>query len=286
MNGPAINTQAYGIVIMSCDSYQDVWPYFSKCWHKFWPTCPVETYLISETVPFDDDKIQNIMIGRKVCWSDMLIEVLNQLPHEHIIYMQEDYLLKSRVDNLDLMNKLNLYEQKNAAYLRLFPWPNPDKLLEDNDEIGILEKGAAYRTSLQCAVWNVKALKEILVPGESGWDFESNSVARSSSIKRPFLSVYHQIEFANLNKNKHVIDYFASGILHGKWMRECLSCFKAKGIVIKPGKRGILSRWDYFYYQYKKINRGSLFELINRWVFSTKFFNSIHYYYLLLTKKV
>lgn len=286
MNDTNVNTNDYCIVVMSCDSYRDAWPHFGYCWDLFWPNCPFDTYLISETIDFHHHSIKNIKIGQRVCWSDMLITVLDQLPHKHVIYMQEDYLLKSETIDKKLAEKLSVYEKENAVYFRLIPWPSTDQLLEPYDDIGVINKNSEYRTSLQCAVWDKNFLQSILIPGESGWDFEFHSVSRSSSTERPFLGLSNNVAFADLNNGKYPIDYFASGILNGKWMRECLYLFRNKGIKINPGKRGVLSRWDYFYYQYRKEHQNRLFDLLNKYIFRKSLFNIVHYYFLLFFRKV
>ena len=244
-----INIKDYTIIVMSCDSYSDIWPYFAKCWDRFWPDCPFDTYLISEEKEFKHERIGNIKIGRKVGWSDMLLEALDRIQSKHIIYMQEDYLLKGETNILKLNEFIDAYEKLDAAYLRLFPWPNADERLEKFPELGMINKTTKYRTSLQCAVWDVSILKQLTLAGESGWDFEAKSVERSSQINRLFLSVNTNLKWVNMNDHHHVIDYFATAVLHGKWMREAIFTFRKIGISIDSGKRGILNRWDYWYRQ-------------------------------------
>ena len=40
-------------LVVSCDAYADVVPAFIALWRKFWPDCPFETVLLTETVPCD-----------------------------------------------------------------------------------------------------------------------------------------------------------------------------------------------------------------------------------------
>ncbi len=269
-----INTKDYTIIAMSCDSYSDIWPYFAKCWDRFWPDCPFDTYLISEEKEFKHERIGNIRIGRKVGWSDMLLEALKQINSKHIIYMQEDYLLKGETNIFKLNEFLAAYEKLNAAYLRLFPWPNADKPLADFPELGTINNETPYRTSLQCAVWDASVLKQLTHNGESGWDFEEKSVERSSHVDRPFLSVNAPVKWENMNDHHHVIDYFATAVLHGKWMREAIVTFRKLGVVIPPGNRGVLNRWDYWYNKRKHNNSPKLkikfLLFLNKNIFNSK----------------
>lgn len=258
---------------MSCDGYSDIWPYFAQCWDRFWPDCPFEIYLISEEKEFKHERIGNIKMGRKVGWSDMLLETLNRIESKHIIYMQEDYLLKGEINMPKLDKFLCAYEKLDAAYLRLFPWPNADEALGEFPELGLINKTTKYRTSLQCAVWDVSVLKRLTHAGESGWDFEAESVERSSRIDRPFLSVNGALKWENMNDHPHVIDYFATAVLHGKWMREAILSFQQLDIKIVPNPRGILSRWDYRYHHRQKKNMKShqrnVLRLLNKRVFNS-----------------
>jgi hypothetical protein len=242
-----MNAQNYSILILSCDSYSDVWPYLTQTFDRFWADCPFEIYLCSEQKTFSHPKIKNIKIGRKAGWSEMMLAVLEQVKTPNIIYMQEDYLLKSKIDNQLIYSILKISEENKTAYFRLFPWPNPDLNFQDRSDIGALGLQSAFRTSLQCAVWDVQIFRSLLRKEESGWDFEANSIARTKNIDRPFLSLKAAVDYATMNAGTYPIDYFATGVLHGKWMREAIFYFDTVGIKISPGKRGVLTAWDYWY---------------------------------------
>ena len=271
---------------MSCDSYSDAWPYFTLCWDRFWADCPFDVFLISEQKSFNHPKTKNIKIGKRVGWADMLLHVLPQIKTDYIIYMQEDYLLKGKIDNDWLFGLLNIFEHQQAAYLRLLPWPNPDELLPNNSGVGIINKKSPYKTSLQAAVWDKEVLNQLTFEGESGWDFESKSVERSDKINKPFLSVYADVTYENLNNYNSPLNYFATGILNGKWMIECIRHFKNIGISINPGARGVLSRWDYFYYQFKKNNKNVFYEKLNQIIFKSAWFNKLYFSFLKFINKI
>ena len=37
------------VVILTCDSYSDIWEPFFKLKNKYWPDCKYDTYLITES---------------------------------------------------------------------------------------------------------------------------------------------------------------------------------------------------------------------------------------------
>ncbi len=269
----------YTIVVMSCDSYSDIWPYFGKCWHCFWPNCPFETFLISEEKEFKHPSIGNIRIGRRVGWSEMLLTVLEKVNTPYIIYLQEDYLLKGPTDMERLTNLLSFFEEHQAGYLRLFPWPKPQAYDNTNSEAIQLGPDEAYRTSLQTAIWDVKTLQKLLIKEESGWDFETKGNERSKSLEENFYSVTFEGDFLTLNQHQHIIDYYATGVLRGKWMKPAVKHFRNLGITINPGKRGVLSRWDYWYYD-KYTRRAIKPRLLIKWLndgfFTSRLFQRLH----------
>lgn len=274
----------YSIVIMSCDSYSDIWSPLVQTFERFWSDCPFDVYLCSETKDFNHDWIKNIKVGRRMDWGEMMLEVLKHITTPNIIYMQEDYLLKSPINNSKLFALLEDFESMNAAYLRLFPWPNPDVLMENREDLGYITKESAYRTSLQCAVWDVSVLRELSRADENGWDFEAKSIERTKKYDRPFLSVNADVDYASMNDHTHVIDYFATGVLHGKWMREAVFYFKKIGIEINPGKRGVLTRWDYWYRHQCKIEsfkKKSFYSILNSF-FKSDFIINMHNKYISL----
>ena len=97
-----VNTNDYAIIIMSCDSYSDVWEPFTKGWDKFWPNCPFDSYLISETKPFHHKSIMNIQTAKPMRWGEMLLCVLSKIKTDNIIYLQEDYILREKVNEKEL----------------------------------------------------------------------------------------------------------------------------------------------------------------------------------------
>ena len=274
-----MKTSDYSIIVMSCDPYADIWPYFAQCWDRFWPDCPFETFLISEQKEFNHPSIGNIRIGRPVGWSEMLLTVLEKVKTPYIIYLQEDYLLKGPTNMERLIKLLSFFKENQAGYLRLLPWPKPQASISTSTEAIKLGSEEAYRTSLQAAVWDVKTLNKLLIKEESGWDFETKGNERSKNLEKDFYSVTFEGDFRTLNDYHHTIDYYATGVLRGKWMNSAIKYFRSLGITINPGKRGVLSRWDYWYYsKYSRLNKKPAAPIIwlNNRFFKGEFFNRVN----------
>lgn len=124
-------------------------------------------------------------------------------------------------------------QKRDAACLRLYPSPPPDKETLDHPEVGEISKGATYRVSLQAAIWDKHIFYNLLKDGESPWDMEYYGSLRSNLIEKPFLSVI---------KNLKPIDYFSTAIIRGQWLRNAVKFCEREGIVIDRKARKIESK--------------------------------------------
>ena len=248
---------------MSCDSYSDIWNPLVRSFEKFWPECPFPIFICSETKDFHHSKIGNIKSERSLGWSELTIDVLRKLNTPNLIYLQEDYILKGPVDTEAVLELVRFYQKTSAAYLRLIPMPEPDEMIAPDINLGLIYKNSLYRTCLQAAIWNREVFLELLQPGESGWDFERESVERAKKINRPFYSVASNSGMDNINHHRYPLDYYATGVLQGKWQKEAIKILSEAGIEIDTKKRGVLTRWDFYFYHQKKRPNRVWFKMLN-----------------------
>ena len=110
------------VLVTSCDGYHDVENPFITLWRKFWPDCPFETVLLSETVPCAGfDRV--ILTGKGKCWCEMLAEALDQIRTPYVILLMNDYYLEAPVDTANILRRLDQAKAYGAANLRLMPNP-------------------------------------------------------------------------------------------------------------------------------------------------------------------
>jgi hypothetical protein len=233
------------VLIMSCDKYEDLWNPFFHFFDKYWSDCPYPIYLATNTKSYDHKNVQVINSNHKGTWSEETTIILEKLPFETIIYLQDDYFILNKVDTIalkELSSKIILY---NADYLRLFPIIGPDLNFNNESNIGLISKEASYRTSLQAAIWRKDALKKLLVSNENQWEFESNSPSRSQ--KMLFLSIKQQSHGKFKNHVYPINYYYLTAVLRGKWRRGILKICKNEGVVLDFNYRKPESYGQYFY---------------------------------------
>ena len=227
------------IVVISCDSYSDVWPYFFKYFFYYWNECPLDLYLISNKKTFDSKKINNISIGPDFSWSDNLSNGLKIIDKDYILLMIDDLILDKRVSN-SYFNKLSSWINiKNPDYLRLH---NSNKPIKHDNLVGKIPLRSPYKTSTMPCIWKKSALLKVLKEGESAWEFEINGSKRAYSLDG-FYSVYDNL-----------IEYNNS-IIKGKWQRSF--AFK---INLKEYSRPIMNNFEQLVYDIRKI-RSKIFNL-------------------------
>ena len=182
----------------------------------------------------------------------MLLFVLERIKTPYVIYLQEDYILREAVDEPHLGRLLSIFEASNAAYLRLLPWPGPDQPHSIYPEVGILLPNSKYRTSLQAGVWDREVLKSIVQPNDDG-RFESWSIDRAKSINRPFLCLKRNGISDDINHDGHYpLNYFATSVFQGKWLKEAIRLYSSLGIEIDTSYRGVMNRIDFLEYHERK----------------------------------
>lgn len=132
-----------GILIPSCDKFQDVWPLFFSLFFKYWPENSQNIYLISnfrEFKDFSEKNITQIFVGVEKSWSKNMMLALQQIKEEYVLLILEDFLLMEYVD-VDKLNRFFLLmQEQKSAYLRLMSNPTPDFSCAVSSEVGLIKK--------------------------------------------------------------------------------------------------------------------------------------------------
>ena len=176
------------VVISSCDKYiqlADVQLHFFK---KYWSTCPLDIFYITETksIPNIDSnlKIKNFVsninpIGPSD-WGKNLKMLLDTIQYEYIIYLQEDYIFTDFVDESRLTTLLKYVIKNDVNYVRFYGCNRHENLIEVSEDVKLREisKNSNFRSSLMTAIWNKNAFSDLinLTYGVTPWQFESNTI--------------------------------------------------------------------------------------------------------------
>ena len=178
------------ILVCSCDKYADLLEPFAVLWRKYWPDCPFETVLVTETKPDQELCFSRVVAcGKGGNWCSRLVEALETVETPYILMLCDDYFLASPVDTEDVLRRLGQAKDYDAANLRLIPNPVPGVRNSIPAEGGLFEyrKNTAYCIATQAGIWNREFLLGLARGKSSIWEFErSNSPRADKKSARKF----------------------------------------------------------------------------------------------------
>ncbi len=157
-------------LVVSCDAYADVVPAFIALWRKFWPDCPFETVLLTETVPCEGfDRV--LAVGKCNDWAPRILRAIEQIDTPYVLLVLNDYYLRGPVDTALVLRRLDEAKRFDALNLRLRPSPPGRSPWRDTDLME-MPKNVAYCISCQTGIWNKAFFSELLGKVRSAWEFE------------------------------------------------------------------------------------------------------------------
>lgn len=212
------------ILVSSFDRYEPCWSPFCHGLQKYWPEHFQPLYFITnEKSPPCGEALQ---LGADRGWTDNLRAALERVPHEYILYAQEDYWIDRPVNDAAVRDYLAIMQTGQADYIRLMPVPPPTREFGGDARLGVLDADAEYRTSLQMALWRKSALLALLKSGESPWQFEVQGSQRSHEAGDRFLCV---------RKRRDGISYVFTAIVDGEWSPLAFEYARCEGIEVRFG---------------------------------------------------
>lgn len=250
MTEPALTREtadvpAYTLFVNSTDSFEDTWNPFFHLLRDYWPQM-TGVVLNTETKRYAHDglAITCTRVARlgeqRVAWGECMLRALDHIPTELFVYLQDDYFLNDRVMTDVVDEAARVMVREGLDCLRLMecggagPWePTAYPWLWS------VSQRAAYRISLQAALWTKTGIRRYLRAHESPWQMEVWGSIRARRIDGRIWSVSRD---AYGDGQQQVIPYIPTGIVKGGWNREAVeTLFAEHGIDVPFEKRGW---WD------------------------------------------
>lgn len=192
----------YAILVLSCDKYADLWNSFFLQFDKFWPNCPFEIYLGSNSKAKSRKNVTALNSNTNIDWSTDLLSILNQIKQQYIFIWLEDLFLIDKVNEKEFIEVFKFMKVSNANHIHIEPAIKPDLVI---GKFGEYNRKAPYRVSA-IGFWNVQTLKELLVMGENAWNFEIMGSYRSS-YKDGYYTVMNRIfKYLHVVSKGHIIN--------------------------------------------------------------------------------
>jgi hypothetical protein len=206
---------ACSVLVVSCDRYRDLWTPFFTLLERHWPDCGMPIYLGTNSAQLDRANVRTLKAGDDEAWSRRLRFFLKNIDTNYVLLMLEDFFLDQPVSTEAVEAQLHLLHSLDGTAMRLFP-NTPADYFRNN--VGVLHRRAAFRVSLQAAIWNRSRLLELLVDEESPWAFEIEGTQRSQMWTSGFYCAPHAIIHY-----RHVVE-------RGEWFRSAARFYVAQNI--------------------------------------------------------
>ncbi len=235
------------ILVLSCDKNRDLWPPFFAFLRKFWIDCPYKIYLGTNFLKTDEENVETINSNKNSNWSDELAIILDQISEECVLIILEDYFIYKIVNTIEVKNAFSCMQYNKAAFIMLacFPYKYKSiwnfKSLPDDTRYGEINKTSAYLVNLQVGIWNKKILSELLVDGESPWQFELEASKRFA--KKNYISLCVQGDRWK-NYVHGPITYLCGALTKGVVMRDAIRLCKRENISINITEKRVETAYE------------------------------------------
>ena len=238
------------ILVNSSDGFQDCWSPFFSLLKAFWPDRTFPVYLNTETVPYSHTGLDIISLthpptsgGRRLPWSDRLLQSLEAIPQRYVLYMQEDYFLDAPVNSDIVSDSLMTLAEAELGCVHLTPFGSRrSKKVAERAYLVDVPRLSHYRVSTQAAIWDKHVLARYVRPNETVWETEILGTVRAWSQPAGIRAV----DPARMG-GAPVISYTGTGIIRGQWHPAMVPLFARHDIVMDFNRRGFHrfpSRWE------------------------------------------
>lgn len=186
------------LVVLSCDTYSDLWPMFFYFFEKNWPDCSLDKYIVTNNITTPNTDFKFLCIGKDSSWSDTLIKSIALLKdkYEYLLITLEDLPLMKRVDDESFRILFDEFINARGNFLSLAG--NPNKTSKYNDFFGKIDPGSLYRPSCVYSLWKIEVLERIVCIEENAWEFERYGAVRSDKYNNFFtVEPTHKLIFSN-----------------------------------------------------------------------------------------
>jgi len=204
------------ILICSYDGGEDLWLPLARSYKRYWADCPFDIYLLTNYQNPAIPLFKNIAIGVERPWSDKILACIEKIPEEHILLTYDDLFLNKAVDTGKIINLSKHVVYHEWSYFSFDPHI---KLGANGTESFVkLNRNRQYRNSSPWTIYRKDILKELLVSGESAWEFEKNGSERSNKYDNFYTATDNTF-------------YWFNAIVQGKWKPDIYKKLRRDGII-------------------------------------------------------
>ena len=166
------------ILVMSCDKYKGVWNDFFNLKEKYWPDCPYNCYLATDSEDYKRENVTLIHFGNIRLWTVCVRKALEQLPEPYVALFLEDAFICEKIDTSIIDSDLSFIIDNNVDFFTLEKYRKGDKRNPAENvapHIWRINKHCQYGIETSAAIWEKSFFYKLLDREDcNAWQFEVN----------------------------------------------------------------------------------------------------------------
>lgn len=263
------------MLVLSCDSYSDLWDDFFNLRDKYWNDTTIRWYIVTETKEYQRGGVTVIHCGKDMNWAARFRKAVETVGTPYIGVFLEDYFITDKVDIDRVKYLLELMKRERVTYINvsdvfgnIIDMPNKEYFI---DHLIRIPTHKRYGISTVTSIWEKSFLLQKLGAGDySAWQFEIDRCheAATSDGLGGFLLCDEKCTF-----NVSTIPI----VIQGKFYPDAIRYFKRKGYVIDISRRMIMPFRQVLLYKLKvRMSKARFMRKQLKWIgariFGIKFF--------------
>lgn len=215
----------FPIIVNTCDSYEDVWPFFFYGLQEYWPQCSNQIIFNTEykkscayrkEVQIHNSKIPSNLPDK---WGKRFRDTLMDIDSEFVMVVYDDFVLNGPVADEKILECLQWLKNNPDISVFYFAFP-PHQYIEDSIFHGFvkLSQRSDYKLNSAPALWRKEHLINFIHDDDNPWAWEYFGSYRTYSSPLRF--------YCQQNSSSLYFPYDSSrggAVYRGKWVTSVIT---------------------------------------------------------------
>lgn len=180
-----MNNSKLAMLVLSCDSYSDLWDDFFNLKEKYWSDCPYKWYIVTESKDYVRQNVEVIKCGKEFNWAGRFRYAVKQVNASFYGIYLEDYFITEKVDSKIITDLIAIMEEHHVTFINTADvFRNVIDMREKEYFLPHLIKipnDRKYGISTESAIWEKYFLLSKIGEGDySAWQFEIDRVKEAA----------------------------------------------------------------------------------------------------------
>lgn len=208
------------MIISSCDSFSDLWDGHITQLERFWGDRRMDQTILLTDKPTDKTykDITVLAAGDDHEWSERLKKALDSVKTDYVFITLDDYFLIKQVDNRRIEELVDVLDEYNLDYIRLFKHPKraTREKIPGHKGIHYVDNTLYYCVNMYAGIWKTDFARFCADCKLTAWEFE---VALPEMAQR-----YHAALAVDTKRDFVILDV----VRKGKLLHKSARYFKKK----------------------------------------------------------